>query len=148
MTLIGLGGTRSIPSRAMAAVVLLVLPSFTSASACYRYDSERVKVVGTVAIRTYYGPPGYGETPGMDRRERQGILLLAKPICVVGDPAKSYPSVSDQTEITLVPPLNENLTKYRNRTVEVGGTLFGAHTGHHRTPVLIDIDTISIHHDR
>lgn len=127
---------------------ILLLPCVVAAADCFHYDSERVRLLGKLEIRTYYGPPGYGESPRSDRRERQAILLLAKPICVVGGVDKTYPSTSNESEVTLVPTRNQNLAKYRNKTVEVSGTLFGAHTGHHRTPVLIDMDTISIHHDR
>ncbi len=35
-----------------------------------------------LTARTFYGPPGFGETPSKDAREKVLILKLAKPIAV------------------------------------------------------------------
>ena len=37
---------------------------------------------GGLTTRTFYGPPGFGETPAKDAREKTLILKLAKPITV------------------------------------------------------------------
>ena len=49
----------------------------------YKCDTEGVQLEGMLTVRTFYGPPGFGETPSKDAREKVLILRLAKPIRVV-----------------------------------------------------------------
>lgn len=45
-------------------------------------DTPGVQLEGTLTARTFYGPPGFGETPAQDARERVLILKLSRPITV------------------------------------------------------------------
>lgn len=98
-----------------------------------------VTLSGKVTTRTFYGPPGYGENPATDSRETQGILLLSKPICVDENPTDYDEAEKNQLEVTLVPLGKTNLKGYIGNQVTVHGALFHANTGHHHTPVLIQI---------
>ena len=96
-------------------------------------------------MRTFYGPPNYGENPKTDSKESQYVLLLDSPIDVVG----SKEDVITQTErevrrITLVViDFKANTVKpLLGSRVVVEGTLFHAHTGHHHTRVLIEVSSI------
>lgn len=87
-----------------------------------------------------YGPPGYGEVPRRDRTEDFLLLTLDTSICVDGDPNNAANSEgADNVKAVQVVygdkhPFNR---KWLGQPVVVTGTLFRAHTGHHRTTVLI-----------
>ena len=106
---------------------------------CLHYMGDPVTLSGKVTKRTFYGPPGYGENPDIDSRETQGVLLLSEPICVDENPRDYDEAEKNQLEVTLVPLGNTNLKGYIGKQVTVQGKLFHANTGHHHTPVLIEI---------
>jgi hypothetical protein len=108
-----------------------------SASACEKYGLPSTTLAGTVTVETFYGPPGYGESPETDSKERQAILHLAKPLCTLA--SDDDPAEQDQVKVTLVPMGNLSLRAFVNKTVTVRGSLFHAFTGHHHTDVLIEI---------
>jgi hypothetical protein len=49
----------------------------------FKFDTPGVRLEGTLSERVFYGPPGFGETPDKDARERVLILTLRQPITVV-----------------------------------------------------------------
>lgn len=108
-----------------------------SVSACEKYGLPNTTLVGTVTAETFYGPPGYGESPGTDSKERQAILHLAHPLCTIG--SDEDPAERDQVRVTLVPIDNLSLREFVGKMVTVRGSLFHAITGHHHTEVLIAI---------
>ena len=109
----------------------------------FHYEPDKVAVTGQVILRTFFGPPNYGENPKTDTRERQYILVLDAPIDVIGT------NREDETErrvkqITLV-VLDFKAIPVRpwlHKRVTVEGTLFHAITGHHHTKVLITVSAI------
>ncbi|RYE76356.1 MAG: DUF4431 domain-containing protein [Oxalobacteraceae bacterium] len=104
-------------------------------SACEKYGLPDIMLVGTVTLETFYGPPGYGESPETDSKERQAILHLAKPLCTLA--SGDEPAEQDQAKVTLVPMDNLGLQDFVGKVVAVRGSLFHAITGHHHTDVLI-----------
>lgn len=114
------------------------------AGPCLHYSGSPVTLAGKVKLQTFFGPPNYGENPDTDSRETQAILALAKPICVEANPAEYEDAEQNQFEVTLVPLKKENLKSYEGKQIAVQGTLYHAHTGHHHTPVLIEIKQIEI----
>jgi len=106
-----------------------------------------VTLTGELRLETFYGPPNYGENPTTDSRETQAILHLAKPICVNENPANEYEAEVNQSRITLVPAANLELKRYLGMQVTLIGSLFHAHTGHHHTPVLMQVKRIVKPHD-
>lgn len=106
-------------------------------SACEKYGLPDTTLVGTVTLETFYGPPGYGESPKTDSKERQVILHLAKPLCTLS--SDDEPAEQDQAKVTLVPLDNLSLQDFVGKVVAVRGSLFHAMTGHHHTDVLIAI---------
>lgn len=48
--------------------------------ATYRCDTPGIRLEGTLIERTFYGPPGFGETPAKDLHDKVLVLKLAKPI--------------------------------------------------------------------
>lgn len=111
----------------------------------YYFEPNVSVIEGTLITRLYYGPPGYGEDPNNDEQEYPFILLLDDPIKVIAEDADIYNSdISNVLEIQLV--LNKDevdiVKQYKNKHIKIQGTLFSAHTGHHHTDVLVDVDKI------
>ena len=126
-------------------LILMACLTSTLSSAeepCLHYMGDPVILSGIVTNRTFYGPPNYGENPDTDSRETQGILVLSKPICVDKNPNGYDEAEKNQLEVTLVPNSKTNLKDYLGKQVTVHGKLFHAFTGHHHTPVLIEIISI------
>ena len=119
--------------------------SFTVKEPCLRYEPIVVRLSGTVSLRTFPGPPNYESISGGDRPEKQALLELTLPICVLGDSTSdlNQEGETDQREVTLVPGKGMNLTQYDRVSVSVAGELFHAQTGHHRTPLLLTVESIT-----
>jgi hypothetical protein len=49
----------------------------------YEFDTPNVALEGILSERVFYGPPGFGETPEKDARERVLILRLKQSITAV-----------------------------------------------------------------
>lgn len=105
------------------------------------YQPTIVELNGTLSVKTYYGPPNYGENPDTDTKEALPVLVLSKPVNVRGnpDPKAGFDrrSVEDVREIQLV--LTTPHKEFIGKTVLVKGTLFHAFTAHHHTDVLMDV---------
>lgn len=102
----------------------------------------RVELAGVLARRTYPGPPNYESVARGARPETTWLLRLDRPACVAADASDTTGfnvAVASVREVQLaVTP--EQFRRYRGRVgqrVALSGALFGAHTGHHRTPVLL-----------
>lgn len=111
---------------------------------CLHYEPAVVELRGTIVLRTFFGPPNYGEDPEIDSRETQGLLELDRPICVARDPTNDANSEDerDQRIITLVPAPGMNFGNYAKLHVTIRGTLFHAQTGHHHTRVLMTVNSV------
>lgn len=110
------------------------------------YQPKVVELKGTLSVKTYYGPPNYGENPDTDAKEALPILILSKPVNVRGNPDRKAGfdrrTVEDVREIQLV--LTVPHKEFIGKTVLVKGTLFHAFTGHHHTDVLMDVRSIKL----
>ena len=107
---------------------------------CLPLDDHTVILTGRVILRTYPGPPNYEDIRRGDRPETQLILILPRPICAEGRGISGMPlHIDDVSEITLVP--SEEVPRIRpvGSVFTVSGTLFEAHTGHHRTKLLLTL---------
>ncbi|GAB2844447.1 hypothetical protein GCM10027277_10320 [Pseudoduganella ginsengisoli] len=126
------------------ALLLAGLAFQAQAAPCLRVDDHPVTLHGMVVIQTFYGPPGYGETPKTDRRETQGLLKLDAPVCIGVSDADGVVTETQQSMVTMVPPAKVSLKHYRGKKVTASGSLFQAVTGHHHTDVLIDVEHIDV----
>jgi hypothetical protein len=129
--------------------VLIVTRGFAETAQVKDWVSYQPKVVefnGTLSVKTYYGPPNYGENPDTDAKEPLPILILSKPVNVRGNPNPKAGfdrrSVEDLREIQLV--LTMPHKDFIGKTVLVKGTLFHAFTAHHHTDVLMDVRSIKL----
>lgn len=127
------------PRFVLAAFLLVCVSAASARPPCAAYDVDGVVLSGTVVLRTFFGPPNYGESPETDARETQALLQLDRPLCTVESAARAEPAERNQRLVTLVPIGALALKPYAGKHVAVRGSLFHADNGHHRTPVLIAI---------
>jgi Domain of unknown function (DUF4431) len=132
----------SVTRRLAVAALLACGPAVTKA-ACLPYEPAEVTLVGVVKFQTFAGPPNYESIASGDRTEQAALLELGEPICVrsnapdvINVPRDSITTV----QLVVMPRSPVSLTE--GRKVAVVGTLFGAITAHHRTPVLLQVRTV------
>ncbi|AMB45482.1 hypothetical protein Y590_11235 [Methylobacterium sp. AMS5] len=109
-----------------------------AAAPCYRY-TERLTFSGTLAIKTYPGPPNYESVAQGDRPETVLVLLLPKPVCIEANKADASgldEAVSGVRAVQLA-ATRKQLGVSSGQKVRVSGTVFAAHTGHHHTPIVM-----------
>jgi hypothetical protein len=127
---------------------LLVLGGFcpsASGQKCLEYGPT-VSLTGTLRSEVFPGPPNYESIKRGDRKERAIILTLATRACTTGnDPQGFDVPESGIREMQLVVTKDthwKTVRRLMGKRAIVTGTLFHAHTGHHRTKVLIDVASI------
>lgn len=120
----------------------LGLSSMALAGDCLSYTG-RAAIAGTLVSRVFPGPPNYESIAKGDRAETALILRLDRPACVDADPRDTdgfNGAVERITDIQLAPHDGKQFAALKalaGKRVSLTGSLFGAHTGHHRTPVLL-----------
>ena len=107
---------------------------------CLPYGPDTVSVAGTLERRTYPGHPNYASIAEGDEPETGFYLRLSKPVCTVADTtAPDAPALRGVRLVQLV--LNSTgyaaLRPRLRQRVVLRGTLFGALTGHHYAPLLL-----------
>ena len=132
----------------MTLLLLLILLTSSEPSSpaqkCVAYEPDTVSLSGTIKRRTFAGPPNYESVAKGDQPEQVWVLRLARSICVSasGDQEEEK-NVSD---LQLVFTDAEEYRRYKSfvgQPVTVNGGLFHAHTGHHHTTVLLNVNSIS-----
>jgi hypothetical protein len=137
-----------------SAFLLALLPILAAAqlemAGCKAYEPSLVSLHGTLVRETVAGPPNYRDIRKGDDPETIWVLKLELPICVDEDKAQPdlNPSHRNVRKVQLV--LNnehgERANSLRGKRVVATGTLFGAHTGHHHTPVLLTVTYLDLPH--
>jgi len=110
----------------------------------YVYETQKVALTGMLTEKIFYGPPGYGEDPKHDKKEKAYVIKLSKKITVVppeGD--KTNERHDNVSEVQVVNTKQLPLKTWLQKRITVKGTLFSAISGHHHTEVLINADAVS-----
>src|SRR5687768_17168845 len=84
----------------------------------YYFEPAVSTLTGTVKAQVFYGPPGYGESPKIDKKETAYILHLSKPITVIADPADEdglNSTTKNVTKIQLVSLGEFKLNSFNNK---------------------------------
>jgi len=117
-----------------------------SKESCLAYEPSVVQLTGTLIRQTFPVPPNYQSVNQGDAPETGWYIQLAHPICVDEDkhePDLNPAQKSVQKIQLVVDPSVYKTQKYLvGKLVTVSGTLFGAHTGHHHTPVLLTVKSL------
>jgi hypothetical protein len=133
----------------LSASALFILASFclpVHAQQCLRYGPALVSFSGVLRSQVFPGPPNYESIRRGDRKETAIILKLSATSCVTGNEGDDL-NVSETgiRDVQLVVTKDSDWKTVRRligKRAKVTGTLFHAHTGHHRTKVLIDVTDI------
>ena len=111
--------------------------SAASVQECLNYEPATATLTGTISRR--------GVINVAEQKEVVWIMKLSKPICVKGDEGSDFnverSRVSD-VQLALDPEMFGKYRRLLGKKVRATGTLFGEHTAHHFTPVLLDVSEI------
>lgn len=120
--------------------------------AIYKCDTPGIQLEGTLIGRMFYGPPGFGETPAKDVRDKVLVLKLVKPITVrpIEDAeAKNSPNLSTVKHVRQIQLFflssRTSMTDARKllgKTVVVVGKLDEATAPGQYTDVTMDVKTL------
>jgi hypothetical protein len=117
----------------------------------YKCSTAGIKLEGTLIERMFYGPPGFGETPAKDARDRVTVLRLMHPITV--EPIKGADTNSSTClntikhvrQVQLFPNSAQTSAarKLSGRSVVAAGSLDEATAPRQYTKVTMDVTTIT-----
>jgi hypothetical protein len=126
---------------------LFATTAYASAQSCLSYDTDGVRLQGTIGKKTFPGPPNYESIKKGDEPETYWVLRLAKPICMTASGDNDAENNVTEMQLILTPKGYANFRKYVGRKdgVLVEGKLMHAITGHHHTPVLMEVKAIGTH---
>ena len=140
--------------RSIFLLILLLAPCVAQVeiAGCKSYGPASVSLHGTLLEKTFPGPPNYKDVHKGDTPETFWLLKLDSPICVAQDKSEPdlNPEQKDVREVELVLS-NDQARRVNHRLndrVVATGTLFGAHTGHHHTPVVLTVTYLDVPHWR
>jgi hypothetical protein len=129
----------------LSTVVILFAGIYTSVCGqeCIRYGPT-VSVAGVLISKTFPGPPNYESIKHGDRKERANLVRLASSICVEGsDDVDIAEKQIRIVQLVVTEPSHWELVERSfGKRVVVEGSLFHAHTGHHRTKLLVQVTDI------
>ena len=133
--------TMLLPALVLVATLTSVPPPVAGRAACLRYGPATTRITGTLARHMFYGAPGFGEDPKHDEQETGFYLDLPAPVCTLAGRDEYDRPLERVRRVQLV--LNSagyaRLRPYLGKRVTLRGTLFGASTGHHHAPILLDV---------
>lgn len=111
----------------------------------FNYDPAISVLQGTLYEATFVKETGEivdDTDTGTTQVEKEFVLLLKRPISVNADTTEGFNDAqTNVTQVQLV-PVPGNARAYLNRRVKVTGKLWGAQTGHHFTPVLMEVSNL------
>jgi Domain of unknown function (DUF4431) len=128
-------------------VALLMALSADSAVAepqpCLQFEPAVTTIVGKLIRKTLAGPPNYESIKAGDAPETYWFVAPARPLCVRGIPGddRNRADVANVSTVQLILLHDEYKTHTRlmGHSVKATGTLSTAITGHHHTPVVLEV---------
>lgn len=104
-----------------------------------------VTVTGILTSRLFAGPPNYESIARGDAEERALILELSSPTCADDGAFIASDTSFDRIHISShVPAILVRLNAAVGRQVTVHGEAFGGHSGHHRAPLVVFADRVTV----
>lgn len=137
--------TRKIYVRLFALLLVLLLNSFDASAqrqACLAYEPEVVQLIGTIRKKTFPGPPNYESIRKGDKPETYWVLHLPDSVCTEPSGDNDGEDRVTDLQLTLTQKQYALYRKFIGRKVNVTGKLSHATTGHHHTPVLMEVTGI------
>jgi hypothetical protein len=136
---------KTLAVQALAVFAFAVLTPAAEAACIDLSTAQRLAFTGGLRFAFFPGPPGFTDISKGDAAEPAYILVLAKPICLTGDPDHADP----RKPVVTVHLLPEDSTEAAMRALvgsQVNVSLsepMAAQTGHHRAPLVGSVDAIS-----
>lgn len=116
--------------------------------AIYKCDTPGIQLEGLLTQRTFYGRPGFGETPAKDAREKVYLLKLRRPVTMtpIDDPkAKTcwdaFPHVRE-VQLFIPPESKIDASGFLGKTVLATGTIRESDAPSEHTKVTMDVKTL------
>lgn len=122
-------------------VTLSAAPPASTPRTCEHYRPDTVRVTGKLARYTFYGAPGFGESPQRDAKEIGFYLDLPTPMCTVAGHDDPALQTVNRLQLVLDSAGFARLRPFIGKRVTIAGTLLAAFTGHHHAPALLDVVT-------
>jgi len=97
---------------------------------------------GRLVSRTFAGPPGYDSVRHGDAAEVTPVLRLGRPLCVtglLGDTDPTRHSIRELQVLDVHDQLDADQRAACRRACVLTGQLVRAESGHHHTPVMIEL---------
>ncbi|MES2836644.1 MAG: DUF4431 domain-containing protein [Bacteroidota bacterium] len=115
----------------------------------YYFEPKISSITGIIKLERFYGPPGFGENPKTDMIEDGYYLILSKAINVLSnekviEEGDFNTSKYNLDKVQLNPRNGIKLSAYKNKKVKITGTFYGAHSGHHHTDAILDVNAIEV----
>jgi hypothetical protein len=134
--------------RLFIVLLLLFIPSAYARAQegnCFAYEPTLVKLPGTIIRKTFPGPPNYESIRKGDKPETYFILHLSKPICTTASGDNDAESGVRDIQLILTQKQYASYKKLVGNKIPVTlpGKLSHAITGHHHTPVIMEVVDIS-----
>ena len=128
-------------------LLVSLLPLTASAETKCILTGQPTQLAGTIHIQTFAGLPNYESIKKGDQPETYWILATNKSYCGQGEDFINTGKIITEEnqkrfQLVLTPELYKQGKKLLNKKVFVEGSLFFAHTGHHHTPLLVEVTKI------
>ena len=109
-------------------------------------SDAKITVTGKLSVQTFAGPPNYESIVNGDAEERALILEMPRRICVSDGEFIDGMTAVDRVHVSSeLPALLNVLNAAMGRRVTIRGEAFGAHTGHHRAPLVLFAEEATVH---
>lgn len=131
-------------TRMIFVAALFVIARASSAASCYDVSKGQPTLLsGVLHYAMFPGPPGYEDINKGDTPEPGYILDLFKPICITGDDSADPSSLFSSVHVVGTKATASQLKRLDGQRVTVSLIdQMGAHTGHHRRPLVAWVSAI------
>jgi len=112
---------------------------------CLNYEPKKVQLEGELYKKSFPGPPNYEDIKSGDEEEIYWLIKTTKPFCVNKSSYVEGDELHGLSEVQLVVDGLDFYNSKRHllgKIVVLSGTLFPQITGHHKTEVLITVETL------
>jgi hypothetical protein len=137
--------TRNRDVRLFTLIMLLLMNPFAAAAQqqeCLAYEPAVVQLIGTISKKTFPGPPNYESIKKGDKPETYWVLDLPDTVCTQASGDNEAVDAVTDLQLILTQKQYALYRKFLGRRVNVTGRLSRAITGHHHTPVLMEVTGI------
>lgn len=111
-----------------------------------RKPDAKATVSGQLTVQIFAGPPNYESIANGDAEEKALILELPRRLCANDGEFIDGTTKFDHVHVSSrIPALLDVLNAAVGRRVTVRGEAFGAHTGHHRAPLVLFAEEVTVH---